>query len=396
MEENNASVLTLVDLVNLFKKNFVKLLIIGIVVAILGGVFGGYRAMSDKSYNAELEIYVSPSENSDRLLYDLQSGRFAERLLLEKNGLPAKELCNVEDYNAALKTIEELADIRQQRIEKNEEIARYYTADIENKYNVLKTEYDNVLNVLKMYKSAQADALVNESHTEMIAFYEQKLQEAMDAKDEYYANYYSKVVENKIQLTTELSQLTDRFTDKRDEMDEAIEKVLVAWRQDPEVGQQVKLIMSCVSYEYHQLDDEQEKKAAENSQETSYGDYIKISISVPDSSVPDAEAFVEELVSRYQSCIADYVQYHLEESPEIVEAKCKIVSPIVDVKCVSESVIGEAVKYAVVGAVAGVGLVYVILVVRRMIVNAEKIEAAAKASEQNRDSSADTPSIDKE
>ena len=387
--EDNTSTISLIDLVHVFKKKFLKILVIAIVVAILGGAVGGVLTLLDTTYTAELEIYVTPADGSDRLLYDLRSGRFAEQLLLEKNGLPAKDKCNAADYDAAVAALNELARIRQERIDKRDEIDRYYTSDIENRYNVLENEYNNILNVLKMYKDAQSDALVNESHVEMIAFYEEKLQEAEDAKQDYYDNYYSKVVEKRIQLNIELAELSDQLTDQREIADEAVEKVLAAWRKDSTVAKQIKTILKCATYEYHSLSyfegETKESTDKDKVDESLHRGYIKIKLNVPASSVPDTaadgETYVQELVGLYNNRIADYVENYLEEATGAYEAKCTVISPIVEVEREPDGLLVELIKYAFIGGVVGAVLAYGYFVIQLMMKNAEKNEEIAAEQE---------------
>lgn len=383
MEEN---VISLVDLVNVFKKKFVKIVIFAVIAAIIGGAVGGLMTVLNATYNAELEIYVTPADGSDRLLYDLRSGRFAEQLLLEKTGLPAKDKCNAADYDAALKALEELADIRQKRIDKHEEISRYYTSDIEHQYSVLSSEYDRILGVLKTYKDAQTDALVNEEHQAMIAYYEERLREAEEARDDYYDNHYSPVVIKKLQLNTELAQLSDALYDKRKEVDEAVEKVLAAWRNDPEVAKEVKAILTCVTYEYDMLSyfEEETVKEDEDSLESLHRGYIKIKISVPRSAVPDTvdggEAYAQLLIDRYNNRVADYVENYLEEATGAYEAKCTVISPIVEIEREPGSMLVEMVKFAAIAGVVVAVLAYVVYVLQMMMRPAS--EAADKVAKE--------------
>ena len=392
MAENTVS---FIDLVNLFKKKFVKIVIIAVIAAIIGGAVGGLMAVLNATYDAELEIYVTPADGSDRLLYDLRSGRFAEQLLLEKTGLPAKDKCNAADYDAALKALEELADIRQKRIDKHEEISRYYTSDIEHQYSVLSSEYDRILGVLKTYKDAQTDALVNEEHQAMIAYYEERLREAEEARDDYYDNHYSPVVIKKLQLNTELAQLTDELDDKREEVDEAVEKVLAAWRNDPEVAKEVKAILQCVTYEYHKLgyfEDESQNKNEEEDNESLHRGYIKIKISVPRSAVPDTvesgEAYAQLLIDRYNSRVADYVENYLEEATGVYEAKCTVISPIVEIELGSSSMLVEMVKFAAIAGVIFAVLAYLFYVAQMMMKRAS-VPAGREVTKNNASSAED-------
>ena len=373
MEENNTREISMLDLIKLFRNKFKVLVVVGLIAAILGGACGLLITALNITYTAELEIYVTPSDGSNRLLYDLRSGRFAEQLLLESTGLPAKELCNADDYDAALALLKELEEVRQKRIDKREEISRYYTSDIENRYNVLVTEYNEVWGRLQTYKNAQTDALVDESHIEMIRYYEDRLMEAEEARDDYYDTVYYPVVEEKIRLNIELAELTDQLTDLRKDSEEAVEKVLAAWRQNPDVGKMVKVIMSSVTYEYHMLsyfEDETQDEDAENTEALHRG-YIKIKIKVPTSSVPDTaedgESFVQELVDCYNLRIADYVESYLEKATGVYEAECTVISPIVEIEEDPDSMIVEVIKYAVIGGVVAAVLAYAVFVLRYLL-----------------------------
>ena len=384
MEENSVNEVTLIDLVKLFKKKFKVLVVIGLIAAILGGVVGALATVTGATYSAELEIYITPADGSDRLLYDLRSGRFAEQLLLENNGLPTKELCNAADYEAAEKALAELADIRQRRIDKHEEISRYYTEDIEHQYTVLTSEYNNILNVLKMYKDAQTDGLVNESHLAVIADYEDRLREAEDAKQSYFDEVYSKVENKKIQMNTELAELSDQLKDKREEADEAVEKVLAAWRTDEEVARQVTTILKCVTYEYHKLNYfEEETQASDKKEDTEslHRGYVKIKIEVPSSALPkgtDGKAYVQNLIDCYNNRVGDYAENYLEKVTGAYEAKCTIVSPIVNIETTESGIIVEVVKFAAIAGVACAALGYLFFVVQMVVKVSEGNEEQKK------------------
>jgi hypothetical protein len=385
MEENNTKEISLIDLIKLFQKKFKALVLIALIAAIIGGVAGVFWNITGATYSAELEIYMTPADGSDRLLYDLRSGRFAEQLLLEENGLPAKELCNAADYEAAERLLTELEVIRQARIDKHEEISRYYTSDIEHQYAVLTNEYNNILSVLKMYKDAQTDGLVNESHLAVIADYEKRLQEAEDAKKAYYDEVYSKVENKKIQMNTELAELSDQLSDKREEAEEAVEKVLAAWRSNEEVAKQVTAMLKFATYEYHKLSYfEKETQADKNEDDESlHRGYIKIQLVVPASAIPEGALegmdYVEDLIDRYNNRMGDYVEDYLEKATGAYEAKCTVISPIVNIETTESAVIGEAVKFAAIAGIAGGVLAYLFFVVQMLM----KENDEAKAQKEN-------------
>jgi primosomal protein N'' len=385
MEENNTKEISLIDLIKLFQKKFKALVLIALIAAIVGGAAGVFLNITGATYSADLEIYMTPADGSDRLLYDLRSGRFAEQLLLEENGLPAKELCNAADYEAAERLLTELEVIRQARIDKHEEISRYYTSDIEHQYAVLTNEYNNILSVLKMYKDAQTDGLVNESHLAVIADYERRLQEAEDEKKAYYDEVYSKVENKKIQMNTELAELSDQLSDKREEAEEAVEKVLAAWRDNEDVAKQVTAILKFATYEYHKLSYfEKETQADKNEDDESlHRGYIKIQLVVPASAIPEGALegmdYVEDLIDRYNNRMGDYVEDYLEKATGAYEAKCTVISPIVNIETTESAVIGEAVKFAAIAGIAGGVLAYLFFVVQMLM----KENDEAKAQKEN-------------
>ena len=380
MEENSKDTVTLVDLVKLFRKKIVALIVVGLLVAILGGVVGGFLTARSTTYCADMEINVYPSDGGDALLYMLRSGRFAEQMLLEENGLPPKDQCNAADYEVAEKALEELAAIRALRIEKYKEFSRHYVTDVEHVYKALTEEYDGVLTVLKMYKEAQADALVNETHEARIAEYEAKLAEVEAKRKDYYDNHYAPTMEKKFKLETELARLTDQFADKKKEADAAVEKIMSAWRHSADAADRISVLTNYVTYEYHMLEEETSKDAAQKASESGY---IQIKIAVPAGAIPasytSGEDYVRSLVDCYEVRLADYLRECLEEDLTVYEAKCSVVNPLVSVRREPGDVISAAVMYAVIAGVIGVVLAYAVFVLQLAMKKQE--DGVAKAAQ---------------
>ena len=357
------------DLLKLFVKKFKVILIVGIVVAIIGGALGGITAAMESAYVAELSISVSPIDDSDRLLFNLRTGRFAETLLLEENGLPPKDMCNAADYEAAVKALAEYDAAREARREKYYELSSYYTAVVDSKYNSLKTEYDAIFSVLKLYKEAAVEGFAtDENHLKMIAVYEEKLLAAEKAKNDYYNEYYSKAQAQKVFLQTELAEAKDLVDQKKMAADTAVEKVLAEWRKDPEVENQILTIMESTTYEYF---DSNIPKADETKETEAFNKgYVKILISVPED-----EEFANKLVDCFQIHLCDYVEEQLEYVTGEVEVECVLVDPVVTVVRTPDSLVPSIVKYAAVfGAVAVVAtyLIYLLKFLWNIISKGEK------------------------
>ena len=382
MEENSKNAVTLVDLVKLFQKKFKALIVVALLAAILGGVLGGFFTVRATTYCADMEISVSPTDDGDALLYMLRSGRFAEQLLVEKNGLPPKDQCNAEDYDAALKALEELEAIRALRMEKYEEFSRHYVTDVEHVYKALTEEYDGVLTVLKMYKEAQADALVNETHEARIAEYEAKLAEVSQKRKEYYDNHYAPPMEKKFMLETELARLTDQFVDKKKDADAAVEKVMSAWRYSDNASDRISVLTNFVTYEYHILEEETAKDAAQKAAQ--YG-YIQIKIAVPADAIPasyaSGEDYVRSLVDCFETRLADRLSALLQEDLNVYETECVMINPLVQVRRVPGDVRSAAILYGVIGAVVGVVLAYVVFVLQLAMKLQEENTAKAVQTE---------------
>ena len=368
MEENN-NVITLVDLVSLFRKKFKLLVVIGLLVAIVSGVCGGFLAVRGAVYKAEIEFSISPSAKYEPFLYYLRSGRFAEQMLLQENGLPPKDQCNAADYDAALVALQQLAAIRDQRIEKSREINRFYTADIENRYKLLTDEYNEIYGLLKMYKEAQADALVTPAHEEKIAYYEEKLEEADAAQKAYFESEYSPAMERKLQMSLEMPRLNDRMADQRRATDAAVEKVLAAWREDKDVAKRISHLMKYVTYEYRILEEDTEKDSEEEITPNGYVVKIEIPTSAALEGYANGEEYAQDIVDRFEARLSACVCNYLEERQYAYEGKCTVTNPVISIEREPESILVSAAKYAVLFAVLGAILAYVFFVLQ-MALNA--------------------------
>ena len=369
MEENNKATITLIDLVRLFQKKFKTLVVIGLLVAIVSGACGCFLAARGTVYKAEIEFSISPAAEYEPFLYYLRSGRFAEQMLLQENGLPPKDQCNAADYDAALVALQQLAAIRDQRIKKSREINRFYTADIENRYKLLTDEYNEIYGLLKIYKEAQADALVTPAHEEKIAYYEEKLEEADAAKKAYFYSDYAPAMEKDLQMQLELSRLSDRMADQRRATDAAVEKVLAAWREDEDVAKRISHLMKYVTYEYRILEEDTKKDTEEKITPDGY----VIKIEIPASAVPedyaDGKAYVKDIVDRIETRLSACVCNYLEERQYAYEGECTVTNPVIPIERQPANILVSAAKYAVLFAVLGAILAYV-FVVLQMALNA--------------------------
>ena len=362
--EQNKNTLYGSDLIKLFAKKFKVLLIVGLVAAIIGGGLGVLFTSLRAEYRAEINISVSHVDDSNKLLYNLRSGRFAELLLLEANGLPAKEKCNAADYDKALEAIEAFESAREKRLEKYIEMSNYHMTDIESTYKRLEAEYLEAFELLKVYKEADGEGFMNnEDHLKMIAKCEEDLLAIQAKKKAYYDEFYLPADEKRVSLQTEYATLSDEVTVKRKAAEEATEKVLEAWRKTPGVADEVKNIMQYTSYDYFKSDtpvstESSEAVAMERG-------YIKVSLAVP----AEEKAFAQKIVNAYKLHICDYTQKQVEEISNQADVESVLINPIISLEDTADkdAYVKASIKYALVIGAAVVVLLYLILVFKMMI-----------------------------
>ena len=378
---------TLWDILKLLAGKIKIIILVALVAAILGGAFGGFMAYRGVTYYAEIGLSVSPVDDSDNLIYTLKSERFIEKLLFEENGLPAKEDCNPEDYDKALKALEEYEEARESRNEKYDQYTQYYIQDVEQEYNMLKTKYDQIFNVLKLYKEAAVEEFAkDEGHKKMIADYEARLLAAENEKNEYYDNEYAPKKMRQTELEIQLAQANDVMNEKRRAADEALENLLVSWRKIEDVRSKVLEISSCVSYEYSTLN---ENAANKTSKEEPNKGHISIMISVPDDEAL-AEMITERYVLRLEDIVVEYLERAADASAkadseagiQISDVECVIKNPIVDVSKTPSSIVPDVIKNAVIFALVGVVLACVALVVKMLVKMSEQYDTEIKTPKE--------------
>lgn len=369
MENNvvkeNRSNLYGIDLIKLFFKKLKIMCVIALVGAIIGGVLGAGLAVMNTKYTAELNISVTPVDDTNALLHSLRSGRFAERLLLDDKGLPPKEKCDSADYQKALDAVNAVEALREKKNDKYVESILFRTGEIENTYKTLKEQYDEAFALLKMYKDADKEAYVDtEEHLKMIAECEEKLLAIQAKKDAYYNEHYLPATQKAKKLQEELSAINVELNLAIKAAESATEKLLESWREDSDVASSINLIKQSTTYEYFEAIDQ---ATTDKTKEPTFVEkgYIKVSIELPSGN----EEFAKELVSSYKSYMCDYVELQIEKISDNSKIDCVLIDPVISVEK-SSSFITDAVKYAVVGAMILFVLTYIFFL-SKMIFGAE-------------------------
>lgn len=380
-ETNDA--LYLSDLWKIFASKWKMYVIVAVLAAILGGVYGFFKTNFEVTYDTVISFNLSPSDSTDALLYNLQSEMFSEKLLLEENGLPPKDQCNEKDYNAALKAIKEFEDTRAEKAELKKKLDGVQTSVEENHYNNLLKEYNRIFEVLSVYKQAAVESIADEAqHKAMIAEYEENLKLAEEELNRYFNEVYYPKMEEKLKLQTSYNLISLELKEKRTAAESAIEKVVSVWREDKDVKNKIQIINDSATYEYAKLlvPNTSEKNLDEVVDVHNKG-YIKITLSVCND-----EEFANLLVERYKSRVPEFVEKHMEEITGTTSAKCTLISPFSTVKEKKASSISNMIKLAVLFAIVALFFVYAICLLHYVVKrNNRKLADIANNAENDQD-----------
>ena len=193
--------ITLIDLFRLFVSKWKILVIVALLAAIVGGAIGGLLSRGNAVYKSTISFNLSPSDSTDSLLYNLQSESFAEKLLLEENGLPPKETCNAEDYAAAVEALAAFDAVRKEKAELRLALDCIQMSAIQNEYDKLESAYVAAYDIWSTYMSVQDADLKDD---DKIALYYTQMKEAETAWNQYKTETYYPATEEKIVMREDL------------------------------------------------------------------------------------------------------------------------------------------------------------------------------------------------
>ena len=354
--------ITVVDVIKMFRGKLRLLICLALVGAIIGGALGVATSAMSASYGATVNFYLTTQDGTKALLPLLQSESFAEKLLLDENGLPPKADCNAEDYEAALAAVKAHNDAREEKRELSRQLALfpYELAIVEEKFNALSTEYTRVFNLLTTYKSAATEGTVTDkNHAEQVAKYEALLAKVETERNEYKETVYDVKMEEKLELEQKVAVAKRAVNDTRCAEEEALEKVLVSWREDPSVRNMVALIQKSVSFEYAKVIDDITTNTAENQNAA----FLVINVDVPES-----EEDAEYIIDRLKAHTPAYVEKNIERLTGANEPQCTLISTFVETQRTDEdSLVTSAVIYGVIGAVVLVAFESIVIIVKGVL-----------------------------
>ncbi len=358
MENNSEIVLS--DVIKMFKGKSKQFICVILICGLLGGVFELVRSFVFGNYGNTVKFYLTVTDGSANLLPLLQSESFAEKLLLDENGLPPKDICDPEDYEAALEAVKIYDTARENVVNarKAKDLFKYNTgfedyngktmrtwSNITEEYTRLQNEVTKAQELLAMYKNAFAEAVAQDpGHIAKTTEYEKNLSKAIQAKETFENELYTPALEQKNTLDHVYYNEIYMLKDLRENAEELLENVVSTWRNDEEIKKQIKVINKSLTIEY----------ATEEATEIEGEEKKNIAFINAQVSVPSDKEFAEFLLERIRLRMPDYVEKNIEKLVGSIDAKCTLITPFSQVKNLeleelAKSLVSKAVLFAVIG-----------------------------------------------
>ena len=375
MEQNvKSSGLTLADILRMFRGKVILVVCITLVAAILGGVFGVVSSLFYADYGTSVEFYVSHVDSKHAILPILQSESFAEKLLLDENGLPAKDKCNPADYEAALAAINATKAAREAKYDAKKALDRLplELAAAEKTYEVLSTEYLAAETRLGLYTGEQAEDIVkDEGHKQKIKECEDALQKIAEIKDDFLSKTYYPLLEKKSRVELAFKDATDALNDARRNEEELVGKVLSDWRSSAAVQESLKKIHDSVSFSYG---------TGEGATPAENYNFIVVTVLVPSD-----EDYAANLLGKIKSIAPDFIENNIEDLTGEVEVDCTLMSTFSAVGDLNDSgIVKTALIYALVAAVAIFALTCIVIIGINLVKKIFAVDDEQKAESETK------------
>lgn len=345
-----------IDLLDIIKILFSKaklLVCIALLAAIVGGVIGGaFTLLGKREYGTQVEFYITPNSNDSNVLHLLASERFSEKLLLDENGLPENR--SGEDYDAALEA-KLASDEAAAALAKARELSKQAPRDMaiaQKTYEEKQKAYDDVYNLLNVYKSATSDKIVEDpEHVQKMKQYEADLEKARIEKKQAEEAYYA-ASQTSLQAAHELEAAREKAASAKATADKLAEDILEEWREEAQNKKKISLINESISYKY--IDVETPDKATG---ETTNRQFLIVSISVEKD-----EALAKRLLSNMRDKLPLYVEENIENDSD-TETTCTLISTAAEVENLSKnSLVKEVAKFALITSFMSLAVACIVVV----------------------------------
>jgi len=358
--------ISVLDVFKSLKKKLRLVAIITLIALILGAAGGAaITILSNATYGTEAQFYIYSEESNSYILSLLRSDRFAERLLLDSNGLPASDVGS-DAYNAVLELQKQVDEKEDEIIKKQEDLNKYpdelstalkASQDAQSRYN-------EAFEQLALYQDPKAENTSNA----IVPILQEKLNNAEKARNEAETKYSELLADNQAKkrelesLEKDLDSLKDKTEKKRDE-------ALAGFRANKDNLLEIEKIKKSVTFNYASdaNDKESESKAL-----------LKVNIAVKFD-----KAFAEKLLTGINTNLPSFVEDSVTAKEGERETECVFISVFGAADSVNyQNPVINAVKYALIAAVAAFALTAFGVVIADIFFKAPKEETKDSTLEQ--------------
>ena len=347
----NNNELDLLDLLKMLLSKLKLIICIALVAAIVGGALGAVITIFGKhSFGTQVEFYITPSSPDSHVLHLLSSERFAEKLLLDENGLPKN--ASGEAYEEALaakeaydKANEDLAEAKKASKEAPRELAI-----AQKTYEEKQKAYEDVYNLLSVYKSAQDEIAKQEGHKEKLEFYEDAVSSAKLEKEAAEKLYYA-VSQKVLEINHKLEASKENATKAKKLADEISESILREWREQDENKEKISKINESIEYSYIDIDNLGSENATNNRQ-----------FLMADISVPKDEELAKTLLNNICEILPAYVIENRNTAEAEEETECILISTAAEIEDLAKNSLAKnIIKFSLISAVAALAITCILV-----------------------------------
>ena len=360
--------ISLIDLVKLLLSKIKLLIVLTLVGAILGGAFGFVTTYGQDYYGTLVRFYINPkraesiTDNTsqygvygaygkhvmDNMTKLLSSESFAERLLVEENGLPKGGINDAIDAKrvvalAAIKVVdderkleeaqeEHILDIAEAIKDLNDDItlAKKDETFFEKRLTEAQNEYASFITAMGESNSAEAKALQKavadaKAKRDVATAAREQLEEELNEQKDYLET-----------ANETLETIQETLAEKMEIASEAIEKTLVEWRKTPSYEAGITAIQNAVRYSYLE-----EGEELENANDLARS-FIRVNISVLQN-----QEFAEKLLNLIIEIVPEFVKENMAVPSGYEGTNCEPSTRIHKIKLLNPNYsTSQTIKYA--------------------------------------------------
>ncbi|MBP3315043.1 MAG: hypothetical protein J6M03_04390 [Clostridia bacterium] len=345
------SELDLLDLLKILLAKIKLIICVALVAAILGGAFGfAFTLIGNHDFGTRIEFYITPDAPDSQILHLLSSERFAEKLMLDENGLP--EGSSGAEYEAALaaKLESKAADAAYAEAKRASKSAPRELAAIQKTYEEKQKAYDDAYDMLSVYQSASDEIAKQPEHIEKMKKYEAAVEAAKEEKTIAEKDYYA-ASQKALEATNNLEAAKEAAANARKVADDLAEEILKVWREQSQNKKKISMINESLKYDYI------EDSSSKNSEDNINRQFLVVSISVEKD-----EQLANKLLDSLCDKLPAYVEENTDTDDSIEETECILISTAAEVEDLGKnSLVKEVIKYALISTIAALAVTCILV-----------------------------------